>query len=236
MNHDAYIESLHQLAPFKRHYPDGIETFDTWGDEIHDPGGCSIPAPFLAPLDLSQSIDWKAVEQVAEWMIDREAGNAKPWAVLHGATGRGKTRASIMAGIGSVNGYSSPMFSSFAHYRFVRATDFARLARTPHGKPQEHTAVENLDYPEEPEEFYYLGLILDDLDKASFSANVVAELFDLIDHAEQTERELIITTQATGGTLAEMMLGKTPDPQRVARVQSIMRRLIDHAEFIHFQK
>ncbi|VGO22711.1 P-loop NTPase family protein [Pontiella sulfatireligans] len=237
MNHGAYIESLNQLAPFKSRYPDGIETFGTWGDGITDPDECNFPMPFLAPLDLSQSIDWKAVQCVAQWMIDRETGNAKPWGVFHGATGLGKSRASIVAGFGSVNGCSSALFSDFTHFRFVRAVEFARLARMPHGKPLEFTAFKNPDYKDSDDpEYYFDGLILDDLDKASFSANVVAELFDLIDHAEQTERLLIINTQATGGDLAKMMLGSNPDPQRTARVQSIMRRLIDHAKFIHFQK
>jgi len=230
MSFKAYIESVLRLAP--------LRDCRTPHAGFTEPAAeCRYPVSHLRPLDTTQPIDWQAFESVARWMRNP---NRKPWLILHGPSRAGKTRAAVMAGVCL---YDGRPFESSDGYRFTRAVDFARIVSGAKGSAAalEHTAFPNPDHDpdiEDPDEtegpFFWDGVIFDDLDKATFSDAVLRNIFDLVDHAEQNERPLIITTQATGPALFNTMMGGEATPQRRALVESIIGRLIDHAEIIGF--
>ncbi|WFB34919.1 hypothetical protein P3T73_12190 [Kiritimatiellota bacterium B12222] len=220
-----YIDSIFQLSAF-------IESKSKkWSGPVDI---CNYPRSHHEPLDFSNSIDRNGFENVAQWVMNP---NRKPWLVLYGPTGLGKTRAACMAGV-CLDEFSE-VFEGASCYRFVRAVDYARCVATAKGslKPLQMTGFPDSEFDpdihEEPE-YHYDGLILDDLDKMTFTDAVLRSLFDLIDHAEQNRRPVIITTQASGRSLFQTMTGTEPTPQRLALVESIIRRITDHAEIIGF--
>ncbi|MDF3128719.1 hypothetical protein P0Y35_05880 [Kiritimatiellaeota bacterium B1221] len=229
-----YLDSILKLPAM-----DGVE----YKPDISEPDSerrCRYPVSHLHPIDLSKVADPEALTQVCDWIRDPYR---KRWLVLHGPSRTGKTRAACLAGIATdETGY---VLESGDFFKFVRAVDFAKTVASAKGKPLalESTAFENPDYHEDDDpddpyagKFYYDGVIIDDLDKATFTDAVLRNFFDLFDHAEQNCRPLIITTQASGQELVNTLEGENPSPQRIALVESIIGRIIDHTHFIEFKK
>jgi hypothetical protein len=228
-----YIKSISQLAP--------LDVLGDIGDPVfylaHDGG--AFPRPYLEPLDMTQDVDWDAFRKTIDWVMRRSMEKtAKPWVVAHGDSRKGKTRAMIMAATLMCNDQNGLA----GYYKFLRAVDFANAARTPKGNPFALTGCANEDYdaeyakddPEYAKTVFNCGVVFDDLDKMQMSANVISELFAFIDHAEQHGRSILFSTQVVGHQLKSMMLGNDPDAQRIARVESILNRIKDHSETIHF--
>jgi hypothetical protein len=232
---DAYVESVRRLVPVLA----GCEISPCYSPPPED---CKYPPSHLRPLDGAMAIDWQAFAKVGEWISNRSR-DRKPWLLLHGPSRAGKTRAAIMAGV--LLDWQGRPFEMADYFKFIRAVDFAREVAAAKGgrAPLEMTAFENADFdpeehdPECPTEgrYHFNGVVFDDLDKMTFTDAVLRTLFDLVDHAEQNERPMIFTTQATGPTLFDTMAGEQPTRQRVALVESIMGRLVDHSEIIGFR-
>ncbi|WFB34463.1 hypothetical protein P3T73_09850 [Kiritimatiellota bacterium B12222] len=223
-----YIVSILKLEAFSDCSP-----WEGFMNSSIDPD-CEYPLSHHEPLDFSNSVDRSGFEKVAQWIMNP---SRKPWLVLYGSTGLGKTRAACMAGVCLCE--DGKVFEAAEGYRFVRAVDYARCVAMAKGslKPLQMTGFPDSEFDpdihEEPE-YHYNGFILDDLDKMTFTDAVLRSLFDLIDHAEQNRRPVIITTQASGRSLFQTMTGAEPTQQRLALVESIIRRITDHAEIIGF--
>ncbi|QBG46608.1 hypothetical protein EGM51_04055 [Verrucomicrobia bacterium S94] len=124
-------------------------------------------------------------------------------------------------------------FDDLPEYRFIRAVDFAKEVKQSgvYGNAFNFTG-----FYEDGEFFHDCGLIIDDIDKMKVDADIVTELFSLIDHAAQNDRPLIFTTQVVGSELVKILTGNGKNQQRNDRVESIINRIRDKAEIIMFDK
>jgi hypothetical protein len=201
---------------------------------LTEPDLGNVPKAMLKPLDYTQAMDWQAALSVIDHLELRSYKLSDPgWLALTGGTGLGKTRIAVACGILLDGG--GAIDSEVDTPRYLLGRKLEQEAKDwRNGKP---TRLTGIDW--EPENSYepvsfFEPLIIDDFGLINFTKSVVDALYEIIIESDHNNRPLILTTQIWGSALYNAMLGKNPEPQQIAKVDAIMRRLNEHCQVFHF--